>query len=100
MGSVCVMHMLPRRVLHFEPIWRAAGTVGGVLALRYGAFEPHLAGMGEDGRAIAFDMLVEPDAGARLGQHARKRGLADLKRIAPQIIAIQLDEVEGVEEYA
>jgi hypothetical protein len=38
--------------------------------------------MGEDGRAIALDMLVEPDSGARLGQHARKRGLADLKRIA------------------
>jgi hypothetical protein len=37
--------------------------------------------MGEDGRAVAFDMLVEPDAGASLGQHARKRGLADLERV-------------------
>jgi hypothetical protein len=35
-----------------------------------------------------------------LGQHACKRGLADLKRIAPQVVAIQLDQVEGVEEYA
>jgi hypothetical protein len=50
--------------------------------------------------AIALDMLVEPDAGASLGQHARKCGLADLKRITLQIVAIQLDQVEGVEEYA
>jgi hypothetical protein len=28
--------------------------------------KPHLAGKGKDGRAIAFDMLVEPDAGAGL----------------------------------
>ena len=52
--------------------------------------------MGKDGRAIALDMLIEPDAGASLGQHARKRGLADLKRIAPQVVAVQLDQVEGV----
>jgi hypothetical protein len=38
-------------------------TVSGVLALRHDTFKPHLAGMGEDGRAIAFDMLVEPHAG-------------------------------------
>ena len=56
--------------------------------------------MGEDGRAVALDMLIEPDAGAGLGHDRCERGLADLKRIAPQIVAVQLDEVEGVEEYA
>jgi|SRR5262245_52150895 len=56
--------------------------------------------MGEDGRAVALDMLIEPDAGAGLGHDRCERGLADLKRIAPQIVAIQFDEVEGVEEYA
>ena len=29
-----------------------------------------------------------------------ERGLADLERIAPQVVAVQLDEIEGVEEYA
>jgi hypothetical protein len=38
--------------------------------------------------AVAFDMLVEPDAGASLGQDRCERGLADLKRIAPQVVAI------------
>src|SRR5262249_42480885 len=61
---------------------------------------PHLAGVGEDGRAVALDMLVEPDAGAGLGHNRRERGLADLKRIAPEVVAVQLDEVERVEEYA
>jgi hypothetical protein len=40
--------------------------------------------MGEDGRAIAFHVFVEPDAGASLGQYAHESGFADLKRIAPQ----------------
>ena len=45
-------------------------------------------------------MLIEPDAGAGLGHDRRERDLADLKRIAPQIVAVQLDQVEGVEEDA
>jgi hypothetical protein len=38
------------RVLHFKPIGRAAGTVGGIFPLRDDAFEAQLAGMGEHGR--------------------------------------------------
>src|SRR6516164_8110434 len=87
-------------VLHFEPIGRAAGTVGRVLALRDDTFEAKLACVGEDGWTVAFHVVVEPDAGASLGHDGCERGLADLKWIAPQIIAVQLDEVEGIEEYA
>ena len=61
-----------------------------ILALRDDAFETKLAGIGEDGRAFALHMLVEPDAGAGLGHDIRERGLADLKRIAPQIVAVQV----------
>jgi CRP-like cAMP-binding protein len=39
-----------------------AGAVGRAKALRYDAFEPELAGMGEDGRAV-----VEPDALSPVG---------------------------------
>ena len=45
-------------------------------------------------------MFVEPYAGAGLGHDRCERGLADLRRIAPQVVAVQLDQVEGVEEYA
>ena len=35
-----------------------------------------------------------------LGHDRCERGLADLKRITPQIVAVLFDEIEGVEEYA
>jgi hypothetical protein len=44
--------------------------------------------MGEDGRAIAFDMLIEPDAGAGLGQYRCERGLADLQRVTPNVVPV------------
>src|SRR6516225_5490377 len=47
------------RVLHFEPIGGTPGTVDGILALRDYAFEAELAGVGEDGRAVAFHVFVE-----------------------------------------
>src|SRR5215831_4503346 len=88
------------QVLHFEPIGRAAGTVGRVLALRDNAFESHLAGVPKYGLAVAFHVFIEADAGAGLGHDRCERGLANLKRIAPQVIAVLLDQVEGVKEYA
>src|SRR5262249_14244980 len=94
------LHCQGIRVLHFEPIGRAAGTVGGILPLRDNAFEAHLAVVGEDGRAVALDMFVEPYPGAGLGHDRCERSLADLKRIAPQVIAVQFNEVEGVQERA
>jgi hypothetical protein len=36
--------------------------------------------VGEDGRAVALDMFIEPDAGAGLGHDRCERGLAYLKR--------------------
>jgi hypothetical protein len=45
-------------------------------------------------------MLVEAQAGARLGQDGGERGLAHLERVVAQIITVQLDQVEGVQEHA
>src|SRR5262249_12080928 len=50
--------------------------------------------------AIAFHVFVEPDAGAGIGHDRCERGLADLKRITPQVVAVLLDQVEGVQERA
>src|SRR5215467_16214144 len=38
--------------------------------------------------------------GLAFGHDRCKRGLADRKRIAPQVGAVQFDEVEGIEKYA
>jgi hypothetical protein len=56
--------------------------------------------MGEDSRAVAFQMLVEAQAKASFGQRTSKRGLAHFQGIAPQVVAVQFDQVEGVEKYA
>ncbi len=40
-------------------------------------------------------MLVEPDARAGFDQDGCERGLADLKRVTAQVVAVQLDQVEG-----
>jgi hypothetical protein len=47
------------RVLALDPVARAPGAIRRVLALRYNAFEAHLASMGEHGRPVGFDVLVE-----------------------------------------
>jgi hypothetical protein len=52
--------------------------------------------MGEDGRAVAIEMLVKPNAGMGLGQYRCERGLADLQRVTPNVVPVQFDEVEGV----
>src|SRR6516225_8269879 len=55
--------------------------------------------MGEDGRAVAFQMLVEAQAKASFGQHTSKRGLAHFQRITPHVVAIQLDQVESCSHW-
>src|SRR5262249_1557314 len=45
-------------------------------------------------------VLIESNAGAGLGHDRRERGLANLKRVAPQVVAILLNQVECIEEYA
>jgi hypothetical protein len=49
--------------------------------------------------AVAFHVFIEPDASARLGQYHLKPGLAAFQRITPEIVAVQLNQVEGVQEY-
>jgi hypothetical protein len=51
------------RVLHLEPVGRAAGAIRRVLPLRRDAFQPKLASIAEYDLAIlVLDVLVEPDA--------------------------------------
>jgi hypothetical protein len=56
--------------------------------------------VGEDGRAVAFQMLVEAQAKAGFGQRTSKRGLAHFQGITPQVVPVQFDKVEGVQERA
>ena len=44
-------------------------------------------------------MLVQADARSGFGQHAGERSFAHAERVAPQIIAVQLNQVEAVEKH-
>ena len=52
--------------------------------------------MGEDGRAVAFHVLVEPNARSRLGQDRCERGLADLQRVTTPEEVPALIDVESL----
>jgi hypothetical protein len=53
--------------------------------------------MGEHRRPILGDVVVAQDASIGLAQQPRQRGLALKERATAQIVAIMLDQVEGIE---
>jgi hypothetical protein len=58
-------------------------------------FKPELAGVLEHERPVFLvQVLVEAYARRRTRQHAFKCGLAHRERVAPQIVAVELDQVE------
>ena len=77
-------------------MWRSAGTVPRVLALRHDSFEPHLAGMKEDRGAVLSEVLIETQPRRRSREQALQRCLAYIERLAPQIIPIDLNQVKSV----
>jgi hypothetical protein len=52
--------------------------------------------MPKDGFAVTLDVLIPSQARSGLDQQGPQRGFAHLKRLAAQIVPIQLDQVEGV----
>jgi hypothetical protein len=68
--------------------------------LRHDTLKPELAGMQEDQRAVlSVEVLVVPQAGSRTRQQTLKCGLSHHKWIASEIVAIKLDQIEGVQKY-
>src|SRR5215471_8880718 len=92
------LHRWRFRVLELQPILRSAGAVARAEPLRDDAFEAHLTGVPEYALAIVGEVLVQAQARKAPTQQARERRLARLQRLAPQVLAIQLKEVESVKE--
>ena len=44
-----------------------------------------------DFAVLVLDVLIEPNTGASLGEHRGERGLADLERVAAQVVAVELE---------
>jgi hypothetical protein len=51
------------------------------------------------GRTILLDVFVQPQARRRTCEHTGERGLPHVQRVAAQVLTIELDQVEGIEEY-
>jgi hypothetical protein len=56
--------------------------------------------MSEHRFAVALHVLVEPNAMTNPGQDGGQRGLADFERLAAEIVAVELNQIEGVQEHA
>jgi hypothetical protein len=69
-----------------------------VAAFRDDAFEPDFAGVRKDSSPVAFEVLVVLDPDRRFGEQPRERGLPFLERPWPPVLAVDLQQVEGVKE--
>ena len=83
---------------YLEPIGLAAAAVERVLPLDHDPFQTELAGVPEYSFALLpLDMVVKPNAVACPRDDVRQRGLAELKRVTPQVVTVQFNQVEGVQ---
>jgi hypothetical protein len=48
---------------------------------------------------LLVHVLGKPQALCRVGQHGRQRGLTHGEWIAPQVLAVELDQVECIEKH-
>src|SRR5262249_41432437 len=87
-------------VLTFDPVPRAAADVGRAEPLRDDALEAKLASMTKYHVTRRYDMVVNLQPYRRFGEQPDQQHLAPLDALAPQVITIKLNEVEGVEEHA
>ena len=59
--------------------------------------KPHLADVREDNVAAMREMLVELHPRQRSAQQAGQRLLAHFERLAPQVVAVELQQIKGDE---
>jgi hypothetical protein len=85
-------------VLDLEPCLARPRSIRVLAVLGDDALGPELAGMGEDRRAVAFEVLAVADPGRRLGEQPFEPGLPLRERSRSPILAIEFQEVEGVEK--
>ena len=68
--------------------------------LRHDTLKPELTGVQEDQRAVLLvEVLVIPQAGSRTRQQTLKCGLSHHKWISAKIVAVKLDQIEGIQKY-
>ena len=74
-----------------------AGAIWCPQPLRNDALAAHGAGLLEDNRAVACEVLIERDTVSGAAEEFSERGLALFEWLPTKVIAIQFDQVEGTE---
>ena len=86
-------------VFNLDPTIAAAWPIRRPKPLRHYAFAAERAGLFVDDRAVDFEMPIERNAWSRSAQQSLESGFTNLDRLAPQILAIKLKQVESAETY-
>ncbi len=84
-------------VLDLEPVRDPTRAIARAEPLGHDAFAAKFASVFEHDVAVAFIEFVEHDTGMRAAHQLRQLGLALFDGRSSQILAIQLDEIEGAQ---
>jgi hypothetical protein len=84
---------------HFG-IGTPAGAIRPIAPLRHDALGAERAGVAEDRLAVAVEVLGKANAPACLTQQPGQRRAADFPWLAPQVVAVEFEQVEAVEKHS
>ena len=90
--------LLAGGAFRLDPAFSAAPSIGRIAQLRHHAFEAEAAGVLEHELAALVEMPAEPDRSRSLADDPLKRRLAGDERSIDEIVAIEIEKVEGVIE--
>jgi hypothetical protein len=91
------LHSDAGRIADLNPDCARTGLIGAIDPLGDNALGAEPASVRKDGGAILFNVSVEQNARLGIAQQPRERSLAVEERAIAQILAVVLDQIEGVE---
>src|SRR5262249_17047149 len=86
-------------ILDLDPVRRTARPIGRIAALADDAFQPDTASVAEHPCAVVVEMPAQPDPGRRAMKELDERITARMPGLPPHVVAVELDQVEGVEKH-
>src|SRR5262249_43472748 len=92
--------LLALNALHLEPAPAAAGDVGGRSELRDDPLELHPARVAQERRPGAGMVVAVLDARGRADKQRRQRWLARIEAGGPQVVAVEVEQVEAIVDQA
>src|SRR5690606_26084210 len=90
---------LPPGAFGLDPVLAATRAIGGIAILGYDAFEAQPAGMAENEFAVLLEMVAEAQDRRGTLKECLQGSLAADQRRRTQIIAIGVEEIEGIEDH-